>query len=144
MKIQSFSKLSSFLTIKQKSLIEDLISDHELALSLVGKWMDLNDDGTLRAIVLDSSNDKLDLLELHLKYCDLHITLFGSDIIYLGSEKYEEVKAYLPADDVKLVRVSHIEHYRVDTGYFALINTGIAHTNVLTPGSLKMVVKLVL
>lgn len=144
MKIQSFSKLSSFLTIKQKSLIEDLISDYELALSLVGKWMDLNDDGTLRAIVLDSSNDKLDLLELHLKYCDLHITLFGSDIIYLGSEKYEEVKAYLPADDVKLVRVSHIEHYRVDAGYFALINTGIAHTNVLTPGSLKMVVKLVL
>ena len=144
MKIQSFSKLSSFLTTKQISFIEDLMSDRELALSSVGKWIDLTDDGTSRAIVLDSSNNKLDLLEIHLKYCDLHITLFGSDLIYLGSERYEEVTAYLPDDDVKLVRVSHMKHYRVDAGYFALINTGIAHTNVLTPGSLKIIVKLVL
>jgi beta-galactosidase beta subunit len=144
MKIESFNKLSGFLTVKQKSFIEDLMSDHELALSSVGKWIDLTDDGTSRAIVLDSSNDKPDLLELHLKFCDLHITLFGSDLIYLGSERYEEVNAYLPDDDFKLVRVSNMEHYRVDAGYFALINTGIAHTNVLTPGSLKMVVKMVL
>ena len=142
MKIQPMNQLMCFLSFEQIAFVENLMSDYQLAMRSKGHWMNLDKDGTIKAIVLDHSVEEIDMLEFHLKHCDLHITLFGTDRLYYSEDRYNEHELYCSENDVALVKPVNIRSHSVKAGYFAFIETGIPHANLLEVESLKMVIKL--
>lgn len=142
MLVQDFSYITNYLTEGQKKVITSFMLNYNNTLKSVGKWLDLAEDSSVKAIVLNSSGNSPELMEVHLKYVDIHITLFGKDLLYTCEEDFTDEKCYLPEEDYKLVKAESMECSKIDSGQFVVIKTGIPHSNVIMTNSVKMVIKI--
>ena len=142
MQIHDLSYITNYLTEGQKKVITSFMLNYNNALKSVGKWLELAEDSSVKAIVLNSSGHSPELMEVHLKYIDIHITLFGTDLLYTCKEGFIDKKSYLPEEDYQLIKAESKECWKIDSGQFAVIKTGIPHSNVLMKDSVKMVIKI--
>tara|TARA_B100001250_G_scaffold397906_1_gene405536 strand:+ start:583 stop:1020 length:438 start_codon:yes stop_codon:yes gene_type:complete len=136
------SELINFIKLKDYELIVSYISninDNEMP---VGEWVKLNDE-KLKAIILNSSNYSENVFESHKKYIDIHITLKGEDLMYIGNGKHEKLLVeYNEELDYSLYESILDNNYSIKEKQFIIINPGELHINeIKKPNTLKLVVK---
>jgi YhcH/YjgK/YiaL family protein len=105
-----------------------------------GGWTFFADSHLEKAIVLNKSNYQQGQMEYHRRYADLHITITGTDTIFLSGEGVD-ITAYDQQGDYALVSVSSFQQHAVPAQNFMLLLPHEIHTNQLAEGALKVVFK---
>lgn len=141
--LDSLNNLSKYIDAESFNIIllhlEKLKSGEEE----LNSWKVFDEDSNLKAIALNNSGDHDALKEYHKIYTDIHITIQGTDVMFIGNEISETQEEYDESKDYGLVKSPTVSSATLLKDNFALIKPNILHCNILDkPNSLKLVVKI--
>lgn len=118
----------------------------EIDLSLLNEGKnEVSDNLYIVKIIGDKKSDFEGVLEVHKDWIDIHIPLTDDEIVAFKeiSECETLEKVYDVENDYALYRESDISQVTLSKGYFAIIDTTMAHMAMLGEGKIeKLVVKI--
>jgi biofilm protein TabA len=120
------------------------LKDSDVSKLIEGK-NEISDNSYIVKIVGDKKSDFEGVLEVHKEWIDIHIPLTDDEIVAFKeiSECQTQEKDYDIENDYALYRESDISQVTLSKGYFAIIDTTMAHMAMLGEGKIeKLVVKI--
>jgi len=120
-------ELSSFINEQDSFMITNFITNNYKN-SKTNEWIQINKN--LKCILLNGFNYKENVFEFHQKYMDIHITIKGKDIIYIGDSDINSIiEEYNTVLDYSLVNTQKSEEYLVEEMECIIISPHIIHSN---------------
>lgn len=135
--------LKNFVDIDIVNIINTFIKEVRFGNVDLNQWKYFDGIDYLKAIPLNKSNKQDDVKEYHKEYTDIHITISGTDTIFIGNVVTEVIEEYQVLNDYSLVNsVTEISE-KIFPDNFVIIKPKTLHCNILEgQDPLKIVIKI--
>ena len=142
MKTGTFNLLEATMKAESFQLLQRYIERVKQGTVPVLEWEYFNGEELEKAILLNKSNYNEHIKEYHKAFTDIHITISGEDIIYLGEAITTVAEPYQENGDYCLVESPTTSTAQIPPGHFAILKPTEIHSNLLSgENALKVVIK---